>query len=111
MNYRHAFHAGGHADVLKHVVLAAMIERLKGKATPFRVLDTHAGIRVYDLASDAAGRTGEWRDGVGRLYDANGAARLQLETARTNVVGQSLYESCGWKRDELFYVYAKGLRD
>jgi ribosomal protein S18 acetylase RimI-like enzyme len=42
---------------------------------------------------------------------AHGAARLQLETARTNVVGQSLYESCGWKRDELFYVYAKGLRD
>jgi 23S rRNA (adenine2030-N6)-methyltransferase len=76
MNYRHAFHAGGHADVLKHVVLAAMIERLKGKEAPFRVLDTHAGIGVYDLAADTASRTGEWRDGVGRLYDANGAARL-----------------------------------
>jgi 23S rRNA (adenine2030-N6)-methyltransferase len=76
MNYRHAFHAGGHADVLKHVVLAAMIERLKAKEAPFRVLDTHAGIGVYDLASDAAGRTGEWRDGVGRLYDANGDGRL-----------------------------------
>ena len=76
MNYRHAFHAGGHADVLKHVVLAAMIERLKAKEAPFRVLDTHAGIGVYDLAGDAAARTGEWRDGVGRLYDENGAARL-----------------------------------
>jgi 23S rRNA (adenine2030-N6)-methyltransferase len=75
MNYRHAFHAGGHADVLKHVVLAAMIERLKAKEAPFRVLDTHAGIGVYDLASDAAARTGEWRDGVGRLYDENGATR------------------------------------
>ena len=42
---------------------------------------------------------------------AHGAARLQLQTATTNVVGQSLYESCGWKRDELFYVYEKGLRD
>ena len=42
---------------------------------------------------------------------AHGAARLQLQTAVTNVVGQSLYESCGWKRDELFYVYEKGLRD
>jgi 23S rRNA (adenine2030-N6)-methyltransferase len=76
MNYRHAFHAGGHADVLKHVVLAAMIERLKAKEAPFRVLDTHAGIGVYDLAGDAASRTGEWRDGVGRLYDANGEGRL-----------------------------------
>ncbi len=42
---------------------------------------------------------------------ANGAARLELQTARTNVIGQSLYESCGWKRDELFHVYAKVLRE
>jgi 23S rRNA (adenine2030-N6)-methyltransferase len=81
MNYRHAFHAGGHADVPKHAVLAAMIERLKGKATPFRVLDTHAGIGIYDLASDSASRTGEWRDGVGRLYDRDGQARLLTPTA------------------------------
>jgi len=74
MNYRHAFHAGNHADVLKHVVLAWMIERLKAKAAPFRVLDSHAGIGVYDLTGEAAGRTGEWRDGVGRLHDETGAA-------------------------------------
>ena len=74
MNYRHAFHAGSHADVLKHVVLAFMIEQLEAKETPFRVLDTHAGIGVYDLTGDAAGRTAEWRDGVGRLYDETGAA-------------------------------------
>src|SRR5262245_43908405 len=74
MNYRHAYHAGNHADVLKHVVLAWMIERLKGKAGPFRVLDSHAGIGVYDLTGEAAGRTGEWRDGDGRLYDENGRA-------------------------------------
>jgi 23S rRNA (adenine2030-N6)-methyltransferase len=74
MNYRHAFHAGNHADVLKHVVLAWMIERLKAKAAPFRVLDSHAGIGIYDLTGEAAGRTGEWRDGVGRLYDETGAA-------------------------------------
>jgi ribosomal protein S18 acetylase RimI-like enzyme len=41
---------------------------------------------------------------------AAGAARLELQTAKTNKVGQSLYESCGWKRDELFYVYAKALK-
>jgi 23S rRNA (adenine2030-N6)-methyltransferase len=73
MNYRHAFHAGNHADVLKHVVLAWMIERLKAKEAPFRVLDAHAGIGVYDLTGEAAGRTGEWRDGVGRLYSETGA--------------------------------------
>src|SRR5688500_16323781 len=42
---------------------------------------------------------------------AQGAARLQLQTAKTNKIGQSLYESCGWKRDDLFHVYEKGLRD
>lgn len=42
---------------------------------------------------------------------AHGAARLELQTAKTNLVGQSLYESCGWKRDELFFAYAKNLRD
>ena len=68
MNYRHAFHAGNHADVVKHIVLARIIEHLKGKPAPFRVLDLHAGIGLYDLRSEEAERTGEWRDGVGRLY-------------------------------------------
>ena len=68
MNYRHAFHAGNFADVVKHVVLARMIEHLKGKATPFRVVDLHAGAGLYDLTGEAAQRTGEFRDGVGRLY-------------------------------------------
>ena len=54
MNYRHAYHAGNFADVLKHVVLALVIEHLKAKPSPFRVIDTHAGIGLYDLASDAA---------------------------------------------------------
>lgn len=85
MNYRHAFHAGNHADVLKHVVLAWMIERLKAKAAPFRVLDSHAGIGIYDLTGEAAGRTGEWRDGVGRLYDETGAA-LPLSPAAEAVL-------------------------
>ena len=49
MNYRHAYHAGNFADVLKHAVLALVIEHLKQKPAPFRVIDTHAGIGVYDL--------------------------------------------------------------
>lgn len=70
MNYRHAYHAGNFADVVKHAVLALVIEHLKAKPTAFRVIDTHAGIGVYDLASEAAEKTGEWREGIGRVIDA-----------------------------------------
>ena len=68
MNYRHAFHAGNFADVVKHAVLALLIERLKVKETAFRVIDTHAGVGLYDLAGGEAERTGEWREGIGRLW-------------------------------------------
>jgi len=67
MNYRHAFHAGNFADVLKHAVLARVIDYMKRKPAPFRVIDTHAGIGRYDLASVEAGKTGEWQHGIGRL--------------------------------------------
>ena len=70
MNYRHAFHAGNFADVVKHVVLSRVVAHLKDKPTAFRIVDTHAGAGVYDLASPEAERTGEWRDGIGRLIDA-----------------------------------------
>jgi 23S rRNA (adenine2030-N6)-methyltransferase len=70
MNYRHAYHAGNFADVLKHAVLALVIEHLKLKPAPFRVIDTHAGTGVYDLTSEAATKTGEWRAGIGRVLDA-----------------------------------------
>ncbi len=67
MNYRHAFHAGNFADVVKHAIFARVLERLAEKPAPFRVLDTHAGIGLYDLGGDAAGRTGEWRRGIARI--------------------------------------------
>ncbi len=70
MNYRHAFHAGNFADVLKHAVLARIVEYLKRKPGAFRVIDTHAGTGLYDLSGDEAQRTGEWRAGIGRLLDA-----------------------------------------
>lgn len=69
MNYRHAFHAGNHADVLKHVVLDMCLEAFKRKPAPFAVLDTHAGRGLYDLLSDEALRSPEWQDGVARLWD------------------------------------------
>jgi 23S rRNA (adenine2030-N6)-methyltransferase len=67
MNYAHAYHAGNFADVLKHALLAFCIQHLKKKPAPFRVVDTHAGAGLYDLAGVEAGRTLEWADGVGRL--------------------------------------------
>lgn len=67
MNYRHGFHAGNFADVHKHVVLCRILIHLPEKATPFRVIDTHAGAGQTDLHGEDASRTGEWRDGIGRL--------------------------------------------
>ncbi|KQZ96495.1 lactate dehydrogenase [Mesorhizobium sp. Root157] len=70
MNYRHAYHAGNFADIVKHAVLARIVEYLKQKDKAFRVIDTHAGIGLYDMSSLEAGKTGEWRGGIGRLMDA-----------------------------------------
>ncbi|HEY5758863.1 MAG TPA: 23S rRNA (adenine(2030)-N(6))-methyltransferase RlmJ [Steroidobacter sp.] len=66
MNYRHVFHAGNFADVHKHIVLLALLERLKRKPKPLFYLDTHAGRGWYDLLSHDALRGKEWQDGVGR---------------------------------------------
>jgi len=65
--YRHAFHAGNHADVLKHVVLLALCEALTAKPSPCFALDTHAGRGLYKLDGEAAQATGEAQDGIARL--------------------------------------------
>jgi 23S rRNA (adenine2030-N6)-methyltransferase len=70
MNYRHAFHAGGFADVIKHIVLVRMLVYLQDKPAAFRVIDSHAGAGVYDLTSDEARRTGEWLTGIARVMQA-----------------------------------------
>jgi 23S rRNA (adenine2030-N6)-methyltransferase len=67
MNYRHAYHAGNFADVLKHTVLLALIEAMQSKPTPFCVIDTHAGSGCYALDGREAGKTGEFKDGISRL--------------------------------------------
>src|SRR5438552_3677134 len=71
MNYRHAYHAGGFADVVKHAVLCRVLMHLREKPAAFRVIDTHAGAGVYDLAGPEAGKTGEWRQGIARLRAAD----------------------------------------
>lgn len=69
MNYRHAFHAGNFADVVKHAVLALTVQALSAKPAPFALLDTHAGIGRYDFWTDAPNRTDEYKTGIGKLWD------------------------------------------
>ena len=70
MNYRHAFHAGGFADVIKHIVLVRVLLYLQEKPAAFRVIDTHAGAGRYDLTSEQARRGGEWLTGIARIMQA-----------------------------------------
>lgn len=71
MNYRHVYHAGNFADVLKHALLCRIIAHLQRKETPVRIIDTHAGMGLYDVSGVAASKTGEWKDGIGRLSGAS----------------------------------------
>jgi 23S rRNA (adenine2030-N6)-methyltransferase len=88
MNYRHAFHAGGFVDVVKHLILMRLVEYLKRKPAAFRVIDTHAGIGRYDLTGEEAQRSPEWREGIARLLDrglppeAAALARPYLDVVR-----------------------------
>lgn len=85
MNYRHAYHAGNHADVLKHIVIARVIDHLKQKDKPFRVLDAHSGIGLYGLESVEAEKTFEWREGVGRLFSTDGSP-IELSTEAEAII-------------------------
>ena len=77
MNYRHAFHAGNFADVVKHATMVRILLHLRAKPAAFRVLDTHAGAGSYDLFGAEASRSGEWRAGIGRLNAAPLAADVR----------------------------------
>ncbi len=70
MNYRHAFHAGNFADVHKHAVLARILVHLRLKPAAFRVIDTHAGAGRYDLSGPEPSRSGEWHQGIERVWEA-----------------------------------------
>jgi 23S rRNA (adenine2030-N6)-methyltransferase len=71
MNYRHAYHAGNFADVLKHAALVSVLTHLSKKQTPFAVIDTHGGRGLYDLMGEQAKKTGEAKDGIVRLLHAS----------------------------------------
>src|SRR5579863_5720512 len=82
MHYRHSYHAGNFADVFKHLLLVGLLSALSRKDKPWCFVDTHAGAGSYDLQSEGATRTGEWRDGIGRLTGADQAPSLVVEYLR-----------------------------
>jgi 23S rRNA (adenine2030-N6)-methyltransferase len=90
MNYRHAFHAGNSADVVKHALLIALVQALQLKPSALTLIDTHAGCGLYDLQGDEAGRTGEAAGGVLRAFaDSNPLlgdyrAAVRAENAETD---------------------------
>ena len=90
MNYRHAYHAGNHGDVLKHAVLTAIVRKLHDKPSPLFLLDTHAGIGLYDLTGVEAGKTGEWRAGIGQVLEADPPA-LADYSALVRTFGPACY--------------------
>src|ERR1017187_7971313 len=69
LSYRHAFHAGNHADVLKHLILVQALRYFNQKEKPYWVVDPHAGAGRYDLASAQAAKNAEWLEGIGRLWN------------------------------------------
>lgn len=69
LSYRHSFHAGNHADVLKHIVLTLILTALKQKEKGFFYLDTHSGVGRYSLLSAEAEKTGEYIEGIARLWE------------------------------------------
>lgn len=82
LSYRHAFHAGNHADVLKHYVLVCLMRHLAKKDKPFWVIDTHAGAGAYGLDAGYAAQNAEWKNGIARLWD-----RADLSPELTDYVG------------------------
>lgn len=81
MNYRHHFHAGNFADVMKHVLLLELLERLNGKEKPYRYIDTHAGAGVYDLSKAASQKSGEYLTGIHRLVQLDNATQAKAPPA------------------------------
>ena len=94
--YRHAFHAGNHADVLKHCVLQQILLYMNQKDKPYWVIDTHAGAGMYSLASDYANTKSEYLDGVARLWECDDLPKVLFEY-------MNLIQLCNNKGDWTLY--------
>ncbi|MGH6828923.1 MAG: 23S rRNA (adenine(2030)-N(6))-methyltransferase RlmJ [Rhizomicrobium sp.] len=91
MNYRHGYHAGNFADVVKHLALVAVIEHLARKDAAFVVIDSHAGRGRYALSSTEALKTGEARTGIARIRPLGGPALLERYLRLVEREGQGAY--------------------
>jgi 23S rRNA (adenine2030-N6)-methyltransferase len=91
MNYRHGYHAGNFADVVKHIALVVILLHLKKKDTPFAVVDSHAGRGLYDLSGAQADKTGEAQGGIARLMDLSRAMPEALSTYLSLVKENTAY--------------------
>ena len=80
LSYRHSYHAGNFADVLKHLVQVSVLDHLLLKDKPFVVHDTHGGAGVYEVASEHMQKTGEYQEGIARLYGASTGLPLIIHT-------------------------------
>ena len=116
LSYLHGFHAGNHADVLKHTVLTATLARLVAKDKPLRYIDTHAGAGGYDLNAPAARKNREHNSGIGKIWpstDAPAAVARLLELVQRYNSGQTLkrYPGSPWlarellRPDDSLYLY------
>jgi 23S rRNA (adenine2030-N6)-methyltransferase len=94
--YRHAFHAGNHADVLKHCVLQQVLTYMNQKDKPYWVIDTHAGAGIYSLASDYANKKSEYLEGIARLWDCQDLPKVLQDYI-------DLVERCNAKGDWSLY--------
>ncbi len=92
MNYRHAFHAGNFADLAKHAAVGLILDRLLAEALPLRVVDTHAGAGLYDLAGSMARKSGEAEAGIVRLM-ADRHAPGAFDALKTAVLGLNSKET------------------
>ncbi|EKO3629131.1 23S rRNA (adenine(2030)-N(6))-methyltransferase RlmJ [Vibrio metschnikovii] len=93
LSYRHSFHAGNHADVLKHIVQSLILNALQQKETPFVYHDTHSGVGRYDLTHEWSEKTGEYKQGIGRLWqqtDTPAAIDSYLEAVKALNQGEEL---------------------
>lgn len=99
LSYRHAFHAGNHADVLKHFVLYSVLDYFNQKDKPYWYIDTHSGAGLYDLHSGEAQKIGEYRHGIGRLQQQDGlpeSLHAFLQHVRSCLPEQHLYCGSPW---------------
>lgn len=78
LSYRHSFHAGNHADVVKHIVQSLILDALKQKDKPFVYHDTHSGVGRYDLTHEWSEKTSEYKQGIGKLWEKAAATEAQL---------------------------------